>query len=130
MVLVFACFTLLGQGERFQVDPRFRSPDSTLLTYWEALRSNDPVTVAECFADPEQAVPLPGMLWMLPVADALKLNSVRLEAQVDGSTQAIYEVCFRPAGSIEDLHFLTTNALVRIQGEWHLVLTGGELAIP
>jgi hypothetical protein len=130
VALAFACLGLLGQGERLQVDARFSSPKATLLTYWEAVRSNDAETVIECFADPGQAVPLPGMLWFMPATDTLRLNAVRLETEVDGSTQATYEVCLRPAGEAEDLRFLTTNALVRIQGEWHLVLNGGEVPLP
>src|SRR5436309_4503554 len=35
VVLALACLGLLGQGERFHVDARFRSPKATLLTYWE-----------------------------------------------------------------------------------------------
>ena len=32
---------LLGAGERWRADPRFRSPGATLDTYWQALRNDD-----------------------------------------------------------------------------------------
>src|SRR5205814_4141924 len=41
VVIAIACMSLLGQGERSRVDPRFISPSATLTTYWNAMRSGD-----------------------------------------------------------------------------------------
>ena len=129
-LLVLACVALLGQGERFRQDARFRSPGATLETYWGALRDNDLTTVTECFTEPQASLPFPGMLWFLPPVDSLRVASVHVVSAKVNDVVAMYEVRFTPAGSALGQHFVTTSELRRIGREWRIVPPTGEAAMP
>jgi hypothetical protein len=129
-LLLLACVSLLGQGERLRQDPRFRSPGAALETYWEALRANDVTTVAECFTEPEAAQPFPGMLWFLPPVDSLRVAEVRVVSATSGEIVAAYEVRFTPAGSARAQHFFTTSDLRRVGREWRIVPSPDGLSLP
>jgi hypothetical protein len=128
--LLLACLALLGQGERFHVDARFRTPSATLFTYWGALRDNDLDTVTECFTEPQGSLPFPGMLWFLPPVDTLRVGSVRVVTAQTNRMVVLYEVCFTPAGSTVGQHFFTTSELRRIGPDWRIVPPTGEAAMP
>jgi hypothetical protein len=119
-VLSLTCWSLLGQGERCDVDSRFCSPSATLTTYWEALRSDDAGTVVQCFADPRLAVPYPGMLWFLPPSESVSVYSVL----------ATYELRYRPVGQREDMMAVTGTELVHVHGEWKLSRPAPDLGLP
>jgi hypothetical protein len=120
LLLLFA-LSLVGQGERFQVDPRFRTPSETLRTYWGALGRQDLTVVNDCLADPGSLRPFPGMLWFLPPVDEIDLVSMRLVGAEAGRLIAVYEVRFRPQGTRDTHSFVTTTELCRIGQEWHVV---------
>jgi hypothetical protein len=125
-----ASVSLLGQGERFRVDARFRTPSATLRTYWRALRYNDVQTVQECFIEPRAARPFPGMLWFLPPVDDMDLRSMQLVGAEAGHLVAVYEVQYRPAGSSELQSCTLKTELRRVGQEWRIVPTPGEAAMP
>ena len=125
-----ACIALLGQGERFDVDTRFLTPSRTLETYWGAIRSNDLATVGQCFVEPQESLPFPGMLWFLPPVDELVLRSVHVVSATSDEIVAAYEVEFLPAGSREEQSFITTTRLARIGFEWRILPRDGEAALP
>lgn len=130
-LLVFAVsFTLLGQGERAHVDPRFRSPSMTLLTYWEALRQGDAAGAFECYVEGRNDLPLPGQLWFLPPTDDLWLEGWRLSGATGGRVELTYEVHYIPTGLDEERLFRTGNELVRMRGEWRIVRPLGEASMP
>jgi hypothetical protein len=124
------CLALLGQGERYDVDARFRTPGRTLETYWGAIRVNDLQTVGECFAEPQESLPFPGMLWFLPPVDDLKLRSVHVVSATSDAIVAAYEVDFRPTGTEEEQSFVTTTRLQKLGHEWRIVPRDGEAAMP
>ena len=129
-LLLIACAALLGQGERFHQDPRFRSPGAALETYWGALRDNDLSTVSECFTEPQASLPFPGMLWFLPPVDSLRIASVRILSARSNDMVTMYEVRFTPAGSSQTQHFIATSELRRMGREWRIVPPTGEAAMP
>jgi hypothetical protein len=112
---------MLGQGERYQVDPRFASPNATLATYWEALRANDEGLVVECFDEPANAAPVRGAVWFLPPSQDLVISPPRLVRTGAGRTVANYEVRFRPFGSLEVHGVTMASELMRVRGEWRIV---------
>jgi hypothetical protein len=126
VLLLLLAMSLMGQGERFQIDPRFRTPSATLHTYWEALRRQDLTTVNDCLTDPGLLRPFPGMLWFLPPVDEIQLKSMRLVGAEAGRMIAVYEVQFLPSGT-EDLQtFVTTTELRRVGQEWRVVPAEGD----
>lgn len=130
LLLALACATLVGQGERFDVDARFRSPGTALETYWRAVRSNDLQTVAECFTEPQASLPFPGMLWFLPPVDHLELRSVRMASATAGDVVVVYEVRFTPVGAADDQVFATSTELRRVGHEWRIVPPSGQAGMP
>ena len=76
-MVVLASLTLLGQGERCLVDPRFASPSATLLTFWSAMREGNAEEVWECFVEGRDDLPMPGMLWFLPPTERISLAEFR-----------------------------------------------------
>lgn len=129
VMLALGCVLLLGQGERFHVDPRFRSPSRTLETYWRAIRHNDLQTVGECFSEP-QTMPFPGMLWFLPPVDALHIRSVHVVSAEGGKIVAAYEIQFIPKGTQYAESFVTSSQLVKVQSEWRIVPNEDASSIP
>jgi hypothetical protein len=129
-LLAFALLTLLGQGERYQVDRRFLTPASTLVTYWDALRRGDADTVWRCLNDVGHDAPFPGMLWFLPETDAFRLESVRSMPVTAGRVMMSYEVRFRPVGESTEQAFTTGNELVRVRGEWRIARGLGQATMP
>jgi hypothetical protein len=129
-VLSLTCWGLLGQGERCEVDPRFGTPGATLATYWEALRADDGATVLECFLDPRQAVPFPGMLWFLPPSVSVSVSSIQYSAGDEDALVATYEVRFLPVGAEEEMSAITSSELVRFRGEWRILRAAGEVGLP
>src|SRR4029453_5344983 len=125
-----ACLSLLGQGERYRVDPRFASPSATLATYWQALRDGDAEGAWECFDDPRDLMPMPGMLWFLPPTKELRLEGFRSLPVTAGRVMVTYEVHFQPKGSMEERSFRTADELVRERGEWRITRTIGEASMP
>ena len=128
--VLVAVYALLGQGESTQVDARFQSPGAALATYWEALRTNDLDMLGECYAEPNAAYPLPGMVWFLPPVRRLGLYQTHVVPIGDGRVTAAYEVRFQPIGLDEPQHFITTTDLVQIHHEWHVVTPSGETGMP
>jgi hypothetical protein len=129
-LVLLACASLLGQGERLHLDPRFRSPGAVLETYWGALRDNDLETVSECFTEPQASLPFPGMLWFLPPVDSLGIGSVEILSASSDDIVAMYEVRFTPTGWTQSQHFIATSEIRRIDREWRLVPPTGEAAMP
>jgi hypothetical protein len=129
-LLTLVLLTLLGQGERYQVDRRFLTPGSTLVTYWDALRRGDADTAWRCLIDVGHDAPFPGMLWFLPETDAFRLESVRSLPVTAGRVMVSYEVRFRPVGESTEQAFPTGNELVRVRGEWRIARGIGQATMP
>jgi hypothetical protein len=130
LVAVLASLTLIGQGERTSVDPRFRSPSSTLLTYWESLREGDADATHECFVDERSEQPMPGALWFLPPTDDLWLTAFHSLPVTSKRVMVRYEVHYKPLGSHEERMFTTGSELVRVRGEWRIMQPVGEASMP
>lgn len=131
LVLVLALAVgLLGQGERYRLDPRFRSPSSTLLTYWGALGEGDTESVFECLSEVRDDQPMPGTLWFLPPTDELWLDGFRSLPVTGGRVLVTYEVHYRPTGAGEERMFQTGSELVRVRGEWRIARPIGEASMP
>ena len=129
-LLLVACVSLLGQGERVNFDRRFLTPGSTLQTYWRAIRSNDMETVTECFTEPDASLPFPGMLWFLPPVDSLEIDGVRVVSAESGHIVTAYEVRFLPSGMTVEQSFIATSELRRLGHEWRIVPPSGEAGMP
>jgi hypothetical protein len=108
---------LLGTGERWKADARFRSPSSTLDTYWQALRHDDDFTAEECLLDPDREVPMPGSLWFLPPTTALRITNMHQLPVESGRVMVTYEVRFVPLGGGGEQVFRTAAEMVRDRGE-------------
>ena len=130
MLLTFALFTLLGQGERSKVDPRLTSPSRTIASYWEALQRNDEAAALECTVEDTQDVPYRGMLWVLPQSAKLKLTGFKFLPVTAGHVMVTYVVCYRPVGSPTEEAFVTGCELVRQRGEWRILRPIGEASMP
>jgi hypothetical protein len=128
--LAFACFSLLGQGERCQVDKRFASPSATLSTYWQALLDGDAETAWSCVDDGRPGLPMPGMIWFLPPSDTLRLTNIRALPVTNGRVMVRYDVEFVPRGVAEVRAFENSDELVRRRGEWRLARRVGEASFP
>lgn len=129
-MVILASFTLLGQGERCQVDPRFASPSATLLTFWGAMREGNAEEVWECFVEGRDDLPVPGMLWFLPPTDRISLAEFRALPVTAGHVLVRYEVHFVPRGFEEEHVFVTGDELVRIRGQWRIARPIGEVSAP
>lgn len=130
LLLLLASVSLLGQGERCQVDPRFRSPSAVLLTYWEAMRAGDADAVFECFVSPRDDQPMPGALWFMPPTNEVWIEKVRSLPVTAGRVMARYEVHYRPIGSGDERMFETGSELLRSKGEWRIVQPLGQASMP
>jgi len=128
--LVLLSLTLLGQGERCQVDPRFISPSSTLVTYWQAMREGDAEGVWECFVEGRHDLPTPGMLWFLPPIERVSLAEFRSLPVTGGRVMVSYEVRYVPDGLSEERSFRTADELVRMRGHWRIARPIGEASVP
>ena len=129
VVMAVAC-TLLGQGERYHVDGRFRSPSATLETYWESLRTGDGDQAWECLVEGRNDLPMPGMLWFLPPTEDLWLTGYRSLPVTSGRVMVTYEVHYRPEGTRDERMFKTGSELVRMRGEWRIAQPLGEASMP
>lgn len=121
---------LLGTGEPWRADPRFRSPGATLDTYWQALRNDDDFTAEECLIEPGRDLPSPGSLWFLPPTTALRLANVRSLPVESGRVMVTYEVRFVPLGGGGEQVFKTAAELIRNRGEWRIGRPIGEVSLP
>lgn len=130
VMVALLAVALLGQGERYRLDPRFRSPSSTLLSYWGALGEGDSGRVLECFDEVRDDQPMPGALWFLPPTDELWLDGFRSLPVTAGRVLVTYEVHYRPSGSGEERMFQTGSELVRVRGEWRIARPIGEASMP
>jgi len=130
MGLLLACLGLLGQGERCVVDARFRSPDATLRTYWEALRRGDAELVWACYTEGRTDLPVPGQLWFLPPTERLEIAGVRTLPVEPNRVMVTYEVQYVPRGLSELRSFRTGDELVRVRGEWRISRPIGEVSMP
>lgn len=130
LTMLFVCLSLLGQGERARVDPRFLSPSATLNTYWNAMRTGDVAGAWECFVEGRHDMPLPGMIWFLPPTNDLSLAAFRSLPVTRGRTLVSYEVRYRVAGSSDLRSFRTADELVRLHGEWRISRPLGEASMP
>lgn len=128
--LMLGCFGLLGQGERCLVDARFRSPDATLRTFWQAMRRGDADIVWACFAEGRDDLPVPGQLWFLPPTDRLEIADLRTVPVTTGRVIVMYEVRYVPRGLSELRSFRTGDELVRSGGEWRITRPIGEASMP
>lgn len=130
LLLVLACLSLLGQGERSRVDMRFISPSATLHAYWDALRAGDADAARECLVEGHHQRLLPGMLWFLPPTDELTLQDFRSLPVTGGRILVSYEVQYLPTGSDELHSFRTSEELIRTRGEWRIARPVGEVSVP
>jgi hypothetical protein len=130
LLIVLTSLTLLGQGERATVDPRYRAPSTTLLTFWEALRAGDADAATDCFVAGPNDLPMPGALWFMPPTDDLWLDGFRSLPVTAGRVMVTYEVHYRPRGGHEERMFQTGNELVRLRGEWRISQPLGEASMP
>jgi hypothetical protein len=130
LLALLASLTLLGQGERAHVDPRFRSPSTTLLTYWEALREGDADAATECFLTARNDQPMPGAIWFLPPTDELWLESFKSLPVTAGRVMVRYEVHYKPRGVGEERMFETGSELLRWHGEWRIAQPLGQASMP
>ena len=130
LMVILACVTLLGQGERCQVDPRFSSPSATLLTFWGAMREGNAEEVWECFVEGRDDLPMPGMLWFLPPTDRISLAEFRALPVTAGHVLVRYEVHFVPHGFEEEHVFVTGDELVRVRGQWRIARPIGQVSAP
>lgn len=130
VVVAAACLSLLGQGERSRVDPRFVSPSATLTTYWSAMRTGDAMGAWECLVEGRHDLPMPGMLWFLPPTDDLSLDAFHSLPVTHGRILVSYEVRYRPSGTSELRHFRTADELVRMRGEWRIARPLGNASMP
>ncbi len=130
LLVLLASLTLLGQGERARVDPRFRSPSTTLLTYWEALREGDADAAMECFLTRRDDQPVPGAVWFLPPTDELWLEGFNSLPVTAGRVMVRYEVHYKPRGTGEERMFPTGSELVRSHGEWRIAQPLGKASMP
>ena len=125
-----AAFSLLGQGERCLVDPRFSTPSRTLATYWSALRDGDAVTAGECVLEGAEDQPVPGMLWFMPPTREIRLEDFRSLPVTAGRLYVSYQVRFRPLGATEEQCFQTGHELVRQHGGWRIARGLGAASLP
>ena len=130
LAVALMSLTLLGQGERARVDPRFVSPSATLTTYWSSLRAGDANGAWECLVEGRHELPRPGMLWFLPPTDELTLQAFRSLPVTGGRILVSYEVRYRPAGNSEVRSFRTADEMVRMRGEWRIARPIGEASMP
>ncbi len=130
LAVALVSLTLLGQGERSRVNPRFISPSATLQTYWEALRAGDADGAWECLVEGRHELPRPGMLWFLPPTDELTLVGFHSLAVTARRVLVSYEIRYRPAGSGEVRSFRSADELVRMRGEWRIARPIGEASMP
>jgi hypothetical protein len=128
--LVLGCFGLLGQGERCLVDARFRSPDATLRTYWQAMRRGDAEIVWACFTEGRDDLPVPGQLWFLPPTERLEIAELHMMPVSPGRVIVTYEVRYVPRGLNELRSFRTGDELVRAGGEWRISRPIGDASMP
>jgi hypothetical protein len=129
-LLLIASLSLLGQGEKCRVDSRFVTPSSTLVTFWEAMRSGDAEGVWECFVEGRHDLPVPGMLWFLPPTERISLAEFRSLPVSAGRVLVTYEVRYLPRGLDEERSFRTGDELVRMRGQWRIVRPIGQVSMP
>ncbi len=129
-LVAVACCSLLGQGERYRIDVRFRSPSATLLTFWESLRQGDGDAAYECFVEGRHDLPMPGALWFLPPTDDLWLAGFRSLPVSSGRVMVTYEVHYRPRDVGDERMFKTGSELVRVRGEWRIAQPLGDVNMP
>jgi hypothetical protein len=122
--------SVLGQGERFNVDRRFRTPDAALTTYWQALRTNDAAGAWECLENGPYDMPFPGMVWFLPPTEDLRLTGIQALPVQRGRVVVTYEVRYRPEGLREEFSFRTASELVLRRGEWRITQPIDTASIP
>jgi len=130
LVVLVAAFALLGQGPHTRVDRRFRSPSTTLTTYWEALRVGDADGAWNCFADGRREGPMPGSVWFLPATDDLWLTGYRALPVTPDRVMVTYEVHYRDGRAGDERMFRFGNELVRANGEWRIAKPIGEASMP
>jgi hypothetical protein len=128
-VLTVSC-SLLGQGERCQVERTFRAPSTTLQAYWEALRAGDAEAARACFVEGRPDVPMPGSVWFLPSTDDLWLTGYRALPVAPSRVMVSYEVHYRDRWSGDERMFRFGNELVRHRGEWRIAKSIGEASMP
>jgi hypothetical protein len=130
LLLAVASLSLLGQGERSTVDPRFTSPSTTLRSYWQSLRAGDAEGAWECLVEGRHQPPWPGMLWFLPPTDELTLEGFRSLPVTGGRVLVSYQVRYRATGSGDVRSFRSADELVRTRGEWRIARPIGEVSMP
>lgn len=123
-------WSLLGLGQRCEVDSRLTSPSRTLRTYWEALSRGDEYTVAECYVAGPHDLPCAGMLWFMPPTKKIVVDGFRSLPVESGRVMVTYDVRFLPEGSRVEQTFRTGNELVRERGEWRIARPLGEASMP
>jgi hypothetical protein len=130
VLVAVVTLSLLGQGERCRVDPRFASPGATLATFWAALRADQAENAWECMVEGRHDLPLPGMLWFLPPTQGLWLDDFRSLPVTSGRVLVSYDVHYRPLGMTTEHSFRTGSELVRIRGAWRILRPIGEASMP
>ena len=129
-VVAVAAMSLLGEGERSRVDPRFISPSTTLRTYWDAMRDGDVNAAWECMVEGRHELPRAGMLWFLPPTDELTLVSFRSLPVTAGRILVSYEIRYRLKGTGAVHRFRSGDEMVRMRGEWRIARPIGDANMP
>ena len=120
LLLALGAVSLVGQGERCQVDPQLRAPGSAIAFYWQALQSNDAERVAACSLVSDPRLPFPGMLWAFPNTHALAIEHLRY-VPIDADYVVVsYDVVYRPVGGEQDQTLAVMTEVVRVRGEWRV----------
>ena len=130
LLVALGAMSLLGQGERYRIDPRFVTPARAIASFWEALRHDDEVAAAECMVEGPHQLPYPGMLWFLPPTTELKISDFRSMPVEHGHVLVTYLVRYRPVGLGTEQGFVSGCELVRQRGEWRIVKPIGEASMP
>lgn len=121
---------LLGQGERYRVDPQLVTPERTIASFWRALRHDDDVAAAKCMVEGDHNLPFPGMLWFLPPTTDFRLSNFKIVPVEGGHALVTYVVRYTPVGVPSEQAFVTSFEMVRQRGEWRIVRPVGEASMP
>ena len=128
--IVLGALSLMGQGERYRIDPRFVSPTRAIASFWEALRHDDEAGAAQCMVEGPHDLPYPGMLWFLPPTTELRIGEFHSMPVENGHVLITYVVRYRPVGLPAEQAFVTGCEMIRQRGEWRIVKPMGEVNMP
>ncbi|TMQ69131.1 MAG: hypothetical protein E6K80_12700 [Candidatus Eisenbacteria bacterium] len=120
LAVLAGAVALLGQGERYSMDPLLHTPGTALAAYWEALQLNDADGLKACSLAGGGSLPYPGMLWAFPSTSGLWIQDLRYVPIDEDEVVVSYEVHFTLAGADQERMLSATTDLVRVHGEWRV----------